>query len=365
VALLVATWVLVLVLAHGAGQASARAVKKGFWGPSQVNGVSQFPIYRDLGVDLYQTQLRWDTAAPTRPENPADPADPAYRWPAELDYVLAEAERHRMGVLIMLIGTPPWANGGQAWQWAPESEYDFAQFAEAAARRYPQVRHWMIWGEPSRAANFQPLAQQRIECTLTPEEARPAQRYARMLNAAYGALKDVSPRNKVIGGNTSTINNIAVYNWIGALRLPDGSPPRMDLYGHNPFTIRKPDLRNRPLPYCEADYSDLARVSSAVHRNLRRGRRSIPLFLSEFTIPTDAEDREFNFHVTRAVQARWLRAAFDIANGKVKGAPPIYGLGWIHLYDEPPKGAEPVSHGGLLTATGGRKPAYYVFKRAP
>ena len=52
VALLVA---LVAVLALGSSDASAasatRTVKKAMWGPAQVDGVSQFPAYRDLGVE--------------------------------------------------------------------------------------------------------------------------------------------------------------------------------------------------------------------------------------------------------------------------------------------------------------------------
>ena len=48
------------------------------WGPLEVNGVSQFPIYRELGVGIYQMGMSWSDVAPTRPENPRDPRDPAY-----------------------------------------------------------------------------------------------------------------------------------------------------------------------------------------------------------------------------------------------------------------------------------------------
>ena len=68
--------------------------------------MSQFPIYRDLGVGIYQMQLRWDQVAPTRPQRPGDPADPAYRWPAEVDYAIRQGRRQRIRVSLMVIGAP-------------------------------------------------------------------------------------------------------------------------------------------------------------------------------------------------------------------------------------------------------------------
>ena len=38
-----------------------------------VNGMSQFPIYRDLGVGIYQTFIDWRSAAPARPLHARDP----------------------------------------------------------------------------------------------------------------------------------------------------------------------------------------------------------------------------------------------------------------------------------------------------
>src|SRR5215210_7494043 len=45
--------------------ASSAAVtpKKSMWGPVDVAGVSQFPIYADLGVGIYQTSLAWADVA--------------------------------------------------------------------------------------------------------------------------------------------------------------------------------------------------------------------------------------------------------------------------------------------------------------
>ena len=110
----------------------------------------------------------------------------------------------------------------------------------AAARRYPSVRYWVIWGEPTRRPNFRPLARDTApDKPLTRAQTRRRRtRYARLLDAAYGAIKRVNPRALVVGGNSFTTGDIGPRNWIRNLRLPSGRPPRMDLYGHNPFGVR-------------------------------------------------------------------------------------------------------------------------------
>ena len=39
-----------------------------------------------------------------------------------------------------------------------------------------------------------------------------------------------------------------------------------------------------------------------------------------------------------------------------------YGLGWIHLYDDPPNPNKAVVQTGLLTYDGKKKPGYFAFK---
>ena len=61
-----------------------------------------------------------------------------------------------MRVALLVEDAPPWANGGRPAIWAPTDAGDYADFLAAAARRYPLVRRWMIWGEPNRHDRFQP-----------------------------------------------------------------------------------------------------------------------------------------------------------------------------------------------------------------
>jgi hypothetical protein len=306
--------------------------------------------------------LNWRNTALSRPANPTDPGDPAYRWPREIDTAVRRAERHGIAVTLMVIWTPGWANGGQAGNWAPNSVDDLADFLAAASRRYPRVRRWMIWGEPTRHHNFMPLEPQTTGVRLTAQQARAPRKYARMLDAGYGALKQVNRRNVVIGGNSFSTGNITTRNWIRYMRLRDGGRPRMDMYGHNPYTIRPPDL-SLPLGSRRlgvADFSDLDSVMRWLDRfGYRDGRgRRLRLFLSEFSWPTDNLSYETNYYVKRKLQARWTAAALRV----VRRTPRIATLGWFQLLDEPPRPDNLELNRGLLDYKGEPKPAFFAFR---
>ncbi len=344
-----------LLIASAAGMPASSSAEalKAMWGPAIHDGASLFPTYRDLGVKIYEDHLYWDMIAPHRPHNPLDPNDPAYIWPAELTRAVGEAKRYHIQVALQIIGAPEWANGGKSWNWAPKNPQDYADFAIAAAKRYPSVHMWMIWGEPSRLANFEPLTPAPRFARLNAAQRVAPHLYARILEAAYGALKGVSPANIVIGGMTFTTGNISTQQWIENMRLPDGKPPRLDMYGHNPFSFKKPNLSNPPSPEQSIDFSDLYRLSLLVDRNLGRPGNPHPkLFLSEWTIPTRVNN-EFDFYVNPPLQATWITAGLAIANSWSG----IYAVGWIHLYDNPPE-----TTGGLLYSNGVKKPGYFAWK---
>jgi hypothetical protein len=356
---------LILLCAAAVGSVSpadaAVTRKKAMWGPLEYAGVPQMPVYADLGAGIYQMALSWSDAAAQKPADPTDPTDPAYHWPEAIDQAVAAAAPYNIDVSLMVLGAPGWANGGKSWRWAPTRPKDYADFIAAASRRYPGVHHWMIWGEPSKDQNFQPLS---------PDNGRPLRGaklkgphlYARILDAAYVALKRVSARNLVIGGNSYTIGTVAPLRWLTAVRMPDGRPPRMDMWGHNPFTLRPPALSRPPLGNGYADLSDLDTFVTAMDRAMRRARlkkqRHMRLFLSEFTLPTDHENIEFNFYLDRRTQADWLSRGLKITRPWSR----IYTFGYLGLYDDELRPDGRQVERGLITREGDRKPAYAAFR---
>ena len=324
---------------------------KMLWGPNRLpNGSSAFPVYRKLGVDVLEKQLSWRVVATARPAAPGDPADPAYRWPADVDAAVSAANAAGIGMALMVKDTPAWANGGRSAAQVPADVGDYADFLVAAARRYPTVHHWMIWGEPTRAGSFAPMP---------PHSPRGPRAYARLLDRAYGALKAEDRRNVVIGGMTWTLGIVDPSHFVRWMRLPNGRPPRLDDYGHNPFSTRFPRLSRVPYFPGLRDMSDVDTLDREVRRAYR-GRRAPKLWLSEFAISSDHANREFSFFVSRRDQARWLTAAYRIAARE----PYIAGLGWASLLDEAGGGRFGVTT-GLMTADGHRKPAFAAYERAP
>jgi len=345
--------------------------KKAIWGPARIDGVSQFPIYQDLGVGIYQMAIDWRQTAPTRPTDALDPDDPAYRWDPDVDFAVREAEKYGIRMLIRIWQTPTWANGDRAGRVPPANPRDYAKFAEAVAWRYPGVRLFMVWVEtnrdpfyqqhPTRSPNYYangPGAK-RLP-TFNARQRADARGYAELVDATYSRLKALSSGNLIIGGNTTTSGDVDPFNWAKWMRLRNGKAPRMDMWGHNPFGTRKPDLRKDQLAAGTADMSDLDVFVPWVDRWMKRsGRnRGLKLFISEYTAPTDVPSYAFPFHVTRAVQANWLTAGLRIAKRWSR----IYSFGWFMLYDSKrPDGQE--SRWGLIDAEGVKKPAYYAFKR--
>lgn len=331
--------------------AAAQAELKAIWGPNRLpNGHSAFPSYQRLHVDVLERQLRWYVVAPTRPQDPENPRDPAYHWPADVDTAAVGARHHHFRLALMIKGTPAWANGGEGPGWAPEHASDVAHFAVAAARHYRRVRHWMVWGEPALRGNFEPWpAKPRVM----------GRRYAQVLDRTYGALKSVRRSNIVIGGGTyNGAPQAPLTRFLRRLRLPDGRPPRLDWFAHNPYGTRYPDLRNPPYNPVVRDMGDVDTLAREVRRTYAGIHRRPRLWLSEFNVQSDHDSRAFSFHVTRRQQARWLTAAYRIAHDHRY----VAGLGWFGLLDE--SAAAPGLSGGLLTADGNRKPAWYAYRRA-
>lgn len=329
--------------------APARAAEKAIWGPVTLpDGSSAFDLYDELGVDTLQLNLSWRDVAPARPAAAADPADPAYRWPADVSAAATEAASRGIALSLLVSGTPGWANANRSRIWHPTRVQDLTDFLTAATRRYPTVRRWMIWGEPNRADRFQPNAR---------NSAKGPRAYATLLDAAYVALKRASRANIVIGANTWTSGTVRPADFLRRMRLPSGRPPRLDWIGHNPFPFRFPRLAAAPLAGGYRDISDVDTISRDTRRIFGR---TVPLWLSEYTIQSDRGSKVFATYVSRDFQARYLTAGYRIADGLGRA---VAGLGWLGLLDERP--ASGSANVGLLTFALERKPAFAAMQRAP
>src|SRR3954463_6142488 len=86
------------------------------FGPGKLN--QRLDTVKRLGVPLVRFTIHWDVIAKTRPAGPPAPRDRAYDW-RRSDRVLRSIRRHGLTPVVTLLGTPAWANGGRAPNYAP------------------------------------------------------------------------------------------------------------------------------------------------------------------------------------------------------------------------------------------------------
>ena len=89
-----------------------------------------------------------------------------------------------------------------------------------------------------------------------------------LVNGAYGVLKGLDRSNLVIGGCTYTTGAVDTLQWIKYMRLPNGKPPRMDMYAHNPFTYESPLFTSLPNPFDEVQFANLPEEIWEAHRRI-------------------------------------------------------------------------------------------------
>jgi len=323
----------------------AREFDCGINSPPVVAGRSVFPQLRKLHASFLVLQIAWAQVAPTKPAKPRDPEDPAYVWTA-LDPTFVQAAASGIEIVPQILATPTWANGGQPSQVGPTAPGDYANFLVAVAKRYPQIRRWMIWGEPSRPQQWQPQGRTG------------AQRYALLLDVAYRAIKRINPHDIVIGGNTlrggpDNEAGTSPKTWLKWLVMPNGHRPRFDQWGHNPFTERPIDLRLRPVSRFTYDFDDLDTLANELDRFYPHKDKRF--FLSESGTPTEHGNSEWFFYTSLADQARRMNQMFQTA----RTFPRIAAIANFLVRDQP--GADGWTT-GLVTATGVRKPSWNVYR---
>lgn len=248
-------------------------------------------ILQRLGVDVVRMTLRWDVVAHAAPAEPRNPDDPAYHWDL-YDGMLKRLRAARIGVLLSLWGTPSWANDGEKPNVIPTSATSLADFAYAAATRYPWITRWTVWNEPN------------VRLFLIPNT--PRLYVTRLLNPAYRALKAVDRGNLVAGGVTSprkTPSGLSPIAWIRGMRAAHAL---LDAYAQNPYPIRPGET-----PFSggcwrctEITMATLPKLIGEVQRNFGARTR---IWLTEYGYNSKPPSRWLG--VPNSLQARYVSEA--------------------------------------------------------
>jgi hypothetical protein len=304
-------------------------------GPGSVD--SRVARLDSLGVQVVRFTIRWDQVAHTRPAVATDPTDPAYAWDTN-DAVLDALRAHGIAVVLQLVGTPSWANGGRASNVAPTSPTSFGAFAGAAAQRYPWVKRWLIWNEPNQVRWLRPTTA--------------AVYTTRLLNPAYAAIHAAIPGAKVAGGGTAprgSTGGVSPVAWIGGMRAAHA---RLDAYAHNPYPLdpkRETPLKGGCGNCTTITMATISRLVTLVARDFGGAR----IWLTEYGYQSNPPDKFLG--VSLALQARYMGEGAYVAYRT-----PRVDLLIHFLYRDEPDLARFQS--GLVTLTDHQKPAFNAFE---
>lgn len=292
-------------------------------------------LLQRLGVDVVRFSIRWDQVARKRPARALSANDPAYAW-ASSDAVLKGLRARGIQTVVTLYGTPSWANGGRPANRPPKAAGTFADFAFAAAKRYPFVRQWTIWNEPNQRLSLFP--------------ASPALYVRRLLNPAYAAIHRANRRAQVAGGVTAPRGNtggVSPLTWVRAMK---NAHARLDAYAHHPYPARPSETPfSGGCTSCGTiTMANLDRLLAEVRRDF--GRK--PVWLTEYAYQTNPPDRILG--VSPAKQALFI----GLSSFRAFREPGVTMLIQFLVRDEPNLAR---FQSGLFTVAGNPKPAASAF----
>jgi hypothetical protein len=317
-----------LALAAAQPAQGSRALMKGIFDEAETIGRPDktFPLLKKLRTEAVRVNLYWSEVAAKKPRTPSDPADKAYNW-AGYDRMVEYAARYRIKVVMGIVGTPRWANGGKARTYAPKSSRDLRNFAYAAAQRYsgfftasedpeakplPAVRHWLAWNEPNNPVFLRPQYKRvkggwRIESAV---------QYAKICNAIISGIRSTALNGEKIAcgvtaprGNNSPKSSRASVSPLAFLRAIKRYGARgFDAYAHHPYYgARSETPATRPKADTAVTLGNINDLVGELTRLYGRKR----LWITEYGYQTSPQDKYFG--VTYRKQAAYMKQAFAIA----------------------------------------------------
>lgn len=343
---------------------------------------------RDLGVDWVRVTAGWSEIAPApravlRPDFDAtDPKQyPAGAWgPLDRLYEMARDRGLRASIDIAF-WAPRWAvraPGRRADREREEIELrEYADFAEAVARRYPRAVAFTVWNEPNHNAFLMPQWE-RAGGAWRPASPH---RYRAMLRAAVPRIETAAPGALVLIGATSSVGSAhatranermapltflrelaCVDDRLKPLNRPecaDFDPLPGDGWSHHPYSLDLAPWQADPRPD-DVRMADLDRLTTLLRRLHEDGRtrNDLPLYLTESGYQTAPPDPTWD--VTLADQARWLPEGERIARRQ----PSLRGVSQFLVRDLPERPGPTLKirwrdyQSGLRFEDGRRKPAH-------
>ena len=329
--------------------------------PAQAAGLMK--VSQDAGFDAVMVSSMWKQGAKA----------PSAQERVTLGNVVKAADADGMQVFVFI-----WHGLSRATPRTVPARRQFAAYAAALARDFPQIRDFIVGNEPNLNTFWMPQ--------YGPDGRDvAASAYLDMLARTYDALKAVSPHIQVIGGalaprgsdrpgtKRDTHSPTRFIEDLGAAyRASHRSKPIMDAFAIHPYmrTSKLPptDTHTSSTTITIADYPKLVVLLDRAFAGTPQRGRSLPIYYTEFGVQTHvpAADRHAYTDLTSPsatdavdpqTQARYYREALELAACQ----PTVKGLFVFHTFDEPDLAGW---QSGLYYADQKPKPSLPAFRKA-
>jgi hypothetical protein len=348
--------VMALMLGLTAGSASAAGQVAGIqthllWGDvDDAQMRHQLDLVKASGARMTRVDVGWASLQQDGPNGYST-------WYLEkIDRLVAAANQRGISLLMTFMNSPCWAStapeslkqgcAGSWWDrgvmgYAPSDPQAYARALAFLAARYgDEVAAWEVWNEPNHPDFFKASDQ--------------AGAYARLLKAAYPAVKAAHPRATVIGGSLSQ-SDYAFTQKLYTL----GIKGYFDAFSVHPYSDDVSPLDARST--IDPRYSFVRGVPK-IREVMQRNGDGRPIWLTEsgWSTSTQRTPDHWRNGVSEATQAAFMRQqAEQIARWSY-----VKVNIWFNLLDAGSDRADKYSNCGLLRVNGTAKPAYAAFRTA-
>jgi hypothetical protein len=274
----------------------------------------------------------------------------------KIDRVVAAADQRGIALLMTFMNSPCWAStapetlkqgcAGSWWDrgvmgYAPSDPQAYARALAFLAARYgDKVAAWEVWNEPNHPDFFKASDQ--------------AGAYARLLKAAYPAVKAANPRATVVGGSLSQ-SDYAFTQKLYSL----GIKGSFDAFSVHPYSDDVSPLDARST--IDPRYSFVRGVPK-IREVMQRYGDSRPIWLTEsgWSTSTLRTPDHWRNGVSETTQATFMRQQAE----QIARWPYVKVSIWFNLLDAGSDRADKYSNCGLLRVDGTAKPAFAAFRGA-
>ncbi len=294
----------------------------------------------DMKNNLHVSSVRIDVSWPNiQPSGPT-----SFDW-SQLDQTVAAIRAHGLSIDFIIDGCAPWASASGNWWAQPSDPTQFATFAGEVAARYGSSdgSTFEIWNEPNLDIFWYPAAN--------------AQAYTTLLIDASAAIKAADPGATVISGGLSNggtpsgaSGGIDPITFLNAM-YAGGAKSSFDAVGFHPYGW--PLLPNQFAPW--NGWSMMNATTSSIRSvMIANGDGAKKVDITEVGWPSN-EPSSTGIAGPNAQADEFQQAlSFAMANSWI---------GSIYLFTYQDNGVSTTNtenNFGLITASGARKPAYFV-----